>query len=39
MNYKHITVAVSGVLGSQIAYQTAYKDFGVDVYDIAYVAS
>ena len=35
MNYKHITVAGSGVLGSQIAYQTAYKGFRVNVYDIS----
>jgi hypothetical protein len=27
MNYKNITVAGSGVLGSQIAYQTAFKGF------------
>jgi 3-hydroxyacyl-CoA dehydrogenase len=35
MNYKHITVAGSGVLGSQTAYQTAYKGFCVNVYDIS----
>jgi 3-hydroxyacyl-CoA dehydrogenase len=34
MNYKNITVAGSGVLGSQIAYQTAFKGFDVVVYDI-----
>ncbi|MRX71240.1 3-hydroxyacyl-CoA dehydrogenase [Bacillus lacus] len=34
MNYKNITVAGSGVLGSQIAFQTAYKGFQVSVYDI-----
>lgn len=34
MNYQHITVAGSGVLGSQIAYQTAFKGFQVTVYDI-----
>ncbi|WP_062107437.1 3-hydroxyacyl-CoA dehydrogenase [Bacillus niameyensis] len=34
MNFKHITVAGSGVLGSQIAFQTAYKGFNVSVYDI-----
>ncbi len=34
MNYKNITVAGSGVLGSQIAFQTAYKGFDVSVYDI-----
>lgn len=33
MNYKNITVAGSGVLGSQIAYQTAFKEFNVTVYD------
>ena len=35
MNYKNITVAGSGVLGSQIAYQTAFKGFNVSVYDIS----
>ncbi|GIO25453.1 3-hydroxyacyl-CoA dehydrogenase [Ornithinibacillus bavariensis] len=34
MDYKNITVAGSGVLGSQIAYQTAYKGFNVSVFDI-----
>jgi len=34
MNYKNITVAGSGVLGSQIAYQAAFKGFNVSVYDI-----
>lgn len=34
MNYKNITVAGSGVLGSQIAFQIAYKGFDVSVYDI-----
>ncbi|WP_256759472.1 3-hydroxyacyl-CoA dehydrogenase [Cohnella sp. WQ 127256] len=34
MNYKHITVAGSGVLGSQIAFQIAFKGFNVSVYDI-----
>lgn len=34
MDYKHITVAGSGVLGSQIAYQTAFKGFNVAIYDI-----
>ncbi|QAY65754.1 3-hydroxyacyl-CoA dehydrogenase [Paenibacillus protaetiae] len=34
MNYKHITVAGSGVLGSQIAFQTAFKGFQVSIYDI-----
>lgn len=34
MNYKNIIVAGSGVLGSQIAYQTAFKGFHVSIYDI-----
>jgi len=34
MDYKKITVAGSGVLGSQIAYQTAFKGFDVVIYDI-----
>lgn len=34
MNYKNITIAGSGVLGSQIAFQTAFKGFNVSVYDI-----
>lgn len=34
MDYKNITVAGSGVLGSQIAYQTAFNGFNVTVYDI-----
>jgi len=34
MNFKHIAVAGSGVLGSQIAYQTAFKGFQASVYDI-----
>jgi len=34
MNYKNVTVAGSGVLGSQIAFQTAFKGFNVFVYDI-----
>ncbi|MGE6377723.1 3-hydroxyacyl-CoA dehydrogenase [Peribacillus muralis] len=34
MNYQNITIAGSGVLGSQIAFQTAYKGFKVFVYDI-----
>jgi len=34
MSYKNITVAGSGVLGSQIAYQTAFKGFNVTIYDI-----
>lgn len=35
MDYKNVTVAGSGVLGSQIAYQTAFKGFRVTVYDIS----
>ena len=34
MSYKNITVAGSGVLGSQIAYQTAFKGFNVTIYAI-----
>jgi 3-hydroxybutyryl-CoA dehydrogenase len=34
MEFKNITVAGSGVLGSQIAYQTAFNGFNVSVYDI-----
>lgn len=34
LNYKNITVAGSGVLGSQIAFQTAFFGFNVSVYDI-----
>lgn len=34
MKYKKITVAGSDVLGSQIAFQIAYKGFAVTVYDI-----
>lgn len=34
MNYKNITVAGSGVLGYQIAFQTAFHGFHVTVYDI-----
>lgn len=34
MNYKNITVAGSGVLGSQIAFQTAFFGYNVSVYDI-----
>ena len=34
MNYKKVTIAGSGVLGSQIAFQTAFHDFEVNVYDI-----
>jgi 3-hydroxyacyl-CoA dehydrogenase len=35
MNYKNSTVAGSGVLGSQIAFQTGDKGFHVNVYDIS----
>ncbi len=34
MTYKNITVAGSGVLGYQIAFQTAFHGFNVTVYDI-----
>ncbi|MBB4823335.1 3-hydroxybutyryl-CoA dehydrogenase [Sporosarcina luteola] len=34
MNFNNITVAGSGVLGSQIAFQTAFKGFTVNVYDM-----
>ncbi|MGM7634902.1 3-hydroxyacyl-CoA dehydrogenase [Bacillus sp. Hm123] len=34
MNFKHVTVAGGGVLGSQIAFQSAFKGFEVSVYDI-----
>lgn len=34
MNIKHVTVAGSGVLGSQIAFQTAFHGFTVSVYDV-----
>ncbi|MBT2569633.1 3-hydroxyacyl-CoA dehydrogenase [Planococcus sp. ISL-110] len=34
MDYKNIAVAGSGVLRSQIAYQTAFKGFDVAIYDI-----
>ncbi len=33
-NFKNIAVAGSGILGSQIAFQTAFKGFNVSVYDI-----
>ncbi|EHO51791.1 3-hydroxyacyl-CoA dehydrogenase, NAD binding domain protein [Lentilactobacillus kisonensis F0435] len=34
MTIKNVTVAGSGVLGSQIAFQAAFKGFNVTVYDI-----
>lgn len=34
MNYKKVTIAGSGVLGSQIAFQSAFFGFEVSVYDI-----
>ena len=34
MNFKNVTVAGSGVLGSQIAFQTAFNGYPVSVYDI-----
>ena len=33
MNIKNVTVAGTGVLGSQIAFQTAFKGFNVSAYD------
>lgn len=34
MHFKNVTVAGSGVLGYQIAFQTAFHGFKVTVYDI-----
>jgi len=34
MTIKKLTVAGGGVLGSQIAYQAAYKGYPVTIYDI-----
>src|SRR5690606_35938170 len=34
MKIKNVTVAGTGVLGSQIAFQTAFKGFDVSAYDI-----
>lgn len=34
MTYKNITIAGSGVLGYQIAFQSAFHGFNVTVYDI-----
>lgn len=34
MNFKNVTIAGSGVLGSQIAFQSAFFGFNVSVYDI-----
>ena len=34
MNFKNVTIAGSGVLGSQIAFQSAFFGFHVSVYDI-----
>ncbi|WP_225036022.1 3-hydroxyacyl-CoA dehydrogenase [Winogradskyella sp. SM1960] len=34
MTYKNVTIAGSGVLGYQIAFQTAFHGFNVTVYDI-----
>ena len=33
MNIKNVTIAGAGTLGSQIAWQTAFKGFNVTVYD------
>ncbi|MDN6640771.1 MAG: 3-hydroxyacyl-CoA dehydrogenase [Tetragenococcus sp.] len=35
MKFKNVTVAGGGVLGSQIAYQIAFKGFDVSLYDIS----
>jgi 3-hydroxybutyryl-CoA dehydrogenase len=35
MNIKNVTIAGSGVLGSQIAFQTAFHGYAVMVYDIS----
>lgn len=35
MNFKNVTIAGSGVLGYQIAFQTAFHGFNVTVYDIS----
>lgn len=35
MSFNKVVIAGSGVLGSQIAFQTAYKGFEVTVYDIS----
>lgn len=35
MNIKNVTVAGGGVLGSQIAFQTAFSGFPVNLYDIS----
>ena len=34
MDFKNITIAGSGVLGYQIAFQTAFHGYNVTVYDI-----
>ena len=34
MKIKNVSVAGTGVLGSQIAFQTAFKGFEVSAYDI-----
>ncbi len=34
MSIKNVTVAGSGVLGSQIAFQTAFRGYNVTIYDI-----
>ncbi len=35
MKIKNVTIAGSGVLGSQIAFQTAFHGYTVTVYDIS----
>lgn len=34
MNFKNVVVAGGGVLGSQIAFQSAFHGFNVTLYDI-----
>lgn len=34
MTIKNVTIAGGGVLGSQIAFQTAFSGFNVTLYDI-----
>ena len=34
MKIKNVTIAGTGVLGSQIAFQSAFKGFNVSIYDI-----
>lgn len=36
MNYKNITVAGAGFLGSQIAFQTAFHGLNMTAYDVCF---